>query len=136
MSREKHLWIRFFHSTEHMLRQPIGLNQIGTPQFEISICRAELLEEKWDDENALQTVPHFWRSTENSRRQWHRRVAMMGDYMVTSDGQTFAWLPTDNSNELPIPTFGYPAVANRRRISFVNPMTSTFYLIYFLERSL
>lgn len=135
ISRERHLWVKFFHSTKHLLRQPIDLSQIGTSLFEISICRAGILEEKWDDEDALQIVPRFWHGAGHPKETPRWPIALMGDYVVVQEGQSFSWVPTDNPNELPISTFTYPAGTSEWKISYMDPVTSTFYLISVLGYS-
>lgn len=101
LSRERHLWVRFFNQTKHMLRQPIELEHLGTVEFEKSICRAEVLERIWSDKDVLGTAPYFWcKSVDGYGGKSCRGspVAIMGDYIIfqhtyTYDSwQDFTWV--------------------------------------------
>ncbi len=129
MSREKHLWIRFFHS--------IDLRQLGTSKFETSICRAEILEEKWNDEDALQIIPNFWRAGVHLHPGETVRspIAIMGDYPVIQAKNKISWFSTQNGpGECPVFTLAQPSASSDR--VYMDPLTGTLYLLSFLEHSL
>lgn len=109
LSREQHLWIRFFDRTKYTLRQPIQLEQLGTTNFEKSICRAERLERIWSDEGALGTALRFWRETSDSGTpNYGEPVAIMGDYVIFrksnaySEQQLFTWTSARSWNGPPV----------------------------------
>ncbi len=60
-----------------MLRRPIDLKQVGASEVEIELCRTELLEEKWREEEALSVVPRFWRGAPCTFDRFHALVARM-----------------------------------------------------------
>lgn len=101
-------------------------------QFEISICRAEILEAKWNDEDALKIVPRFWRGPKGLP---HLPVAILGDYIVFWAGQFFSWASIHRLDELPLPALASPD-ERPQKMSYMDLMTSTLYLVSLRENLL
>lgn len=98
LSRERHLWIRVFNKTKHMLRPVIDLDQEKWSELERVMARAEILERKWSDKDALWVAPRYWRSKTRALGSRHEEpVAIMEEYVVFKrsfwDGQqtSYTW---------------------------------------------
>lgn len=116
------------------------LKKIGAPEFEVNICRIEMVEEKWSDGDALRVAPRFWRGA-TTKCEWEyedrNRVAIMGVNIVVLEEDVLNWVPIENMDGPPFCSFPLPAWGGRWfTASFCNLKTSTLYLLHHLQDSL
>ncbi len=117
-----------------MLRHPIDLKRVGESEVEINLCRAEILEEKWRNEDALWIVPRFWREAPRAEDFNRECVAIMGDNIVVKQGEQLDWIPIHNINGPSL--WGLPYVEDQTCfMSDKDLRTSTRYLISITENS-
>lgn len=120
-----------------MLRRPIDLKEIGATEVEISICQAEMLVEKWSNEDSLCVVPHFWRGTPSGGEYNRYCVAIMKGNIIIVQGEILKWIPIHNIDGPPLFSFPCPFLGGQGRFkTYMDLGTGTLHLMWVLQNSL
>lgn len=133
LSRERHLWIKFSRRTERMLCPRLNLKSIGASEFEITICRVEMLEENWGNKDTPLNAPLFWRGVfPQGARDYDGRdcVAILGANIVVFREGVLSWVPIQNMKGPPLCSLSLPAREDQwsiARYCYLRPRTLYFF---------
>lgn len=132
LSRDRHLWIKYFNQTRGLTCPVLYLLQIGTSEFERIICQTIMLERVWGNDSALQSIPRCWRGGSCPSEELRGEpICIMGEYVILrspsspTDMTLFTWLSI-RDREGPI-ILKYEAVNFNRLRTFMDHDTNTFY---------
>lgn len=134
ISRERHLWIKLSRRARHTLPLVVDTEKLTGIELEKALVGADILENKWGDEERLWIAPPFQRTSlrTHGRGQGYP-VAIMGDYVVYiirdlgRNWVDFQWVSVNNLDG-PV-EFNYEVPATWHT-HLIEPDSSTFLLIF------
>ncbi|KAF9445850.1 hypothetical protein P691DRAFT_830074 [Macrolepiota fuliginosa MF-IS2] len=132
LSRERHLWIRIFNQTQHMLRPTTDVGQKGAFEVERTIAQAEVLERLWTNAEELWIAPRYWRGASQFPKPGQPKV-IMGEYVVflCHNPRMYIWIFIHDIDKTIAFEFAVPSIFT----SYLDPMEKTFFVIFPLEES-